>query len=51
LPVLQAEPEASPFFYVPGSLGSSFPWQLVSFRTSFLRQPPHEICDRRHGSM
>src|SRR6266581_2927303 len=39
LPVVEAEPQASPFLYIPGSLGNSFPWQLVSFRIPFLRQP------------
>jgi hypothetical protein len=28
----EAEPQAWPFLYVPSSLGSSFPWQLASFR-------------------
>jgi len=44
-PGIEAEPQASPFLFVPGSLGNSFPWQLVSFRVSFYARRRPEISD------
>jgi len=32
----KAQPQALPFFFVPGSLGGPFPRQPVSFYASFL---------------